>query len=124
MRYAHACLSARQPRSGTSLRLVNCAKTFADGTRALDAFNLDVQAARLAVEEKEALVRAQEDQVAQQQSALQQAASAKQQAEEQFKKLQEEYKARMAVTPADMMRVAKAYLVRENSVTGVLHRER
>jgi predicted Zn-dependent peptidase len=38
--------------------------------------------------------------------------------------IEEEYKARMAVTPADMMRVAKTYLVRENSVTGVLHRER
>jgi predicted Zn-dependent peptidase len=38
--------------------------------------------------------------------------------------IEEEHKARMAVTPADMMRVAKTYLVRENSVTGVLHRER
>ncbi|MFO7693918.1 MAG: pitrilysin family protein [Vicinamibacterales bacterium] len=38
--------------------------------------------------------------------------------------IEDEYKARMAVTPADMMRVAKTYLVRENSVTGVMHRER
>jgi predicted Zn-dependent peptidase len=38
--------------------------------------------------------------------------------------IEEEYKARMAVTPADLMRVAKAYLLRENSVTGVMHRER
>ena len=60
----------------------------------LAKFNLDVQAARLAVEEKDAMVRAQEDQVTQQQAALQQASSAKQQAEEQFKKLQEEYKSR------------------------------
>jgi predicted Zn-dependent peptidase len=30
----------------------------------------------------------------------------------------------MAVTPADIMRVAKTYLVRENGVTGVMHRER
>ena len=41
--------AARRPRSGTSLRLVNCAKTFADGTRALDAFNLDVQAGETVV---------------------------------------------------------------------------
>ena len=30
----------------------------------------------------------------------------------------------MAVTAADMMRVAKTYLNRDNSVTGVMHRER
>jgi predicted Zn-dependent peptidase len=38
--------------------------------------------------------------------------------------IEDEYKARMSVTAADMMRVAKTYLVRENSVTGVMHRER
>ena len=38
--------------------------------------------------------------------------------------IEEEYKQRMAVTAADMMRVAKTYLNRDNSVTGVMHRER
>ena len=30
----------------------------------------------------------------------------------------------MAVTPDDMMRVAKKYLTRDNSVTGVMEREK
>jgi predicted Zn-dependent peptidase len=30
----------------------------------------------------------------------------------------------MAVTAADLMRVAKTYLTRDNSVTGVMNRER
>jgi predicted Zn-dependent peptidase len=38
--------------------------------------------------------------------------------------IEDEYTQRMAVTAADMMRVAKTYLNRDNSVTGVLHRER
>ena len=38
--------------------------------------------------------------------------------------LEEQYKQRMAVTPADLMRVAKKYLTRDNSVTGVLEREK
>lgn len=41
--------SAGPTRTGTSLRLVNCAKTFADGTRALEAFDLDVQAGETVV---------------------------------------------------------------------------
>lgn len=40
---------ARRPLSGTSLRLVNCAKTFADGTRALQTLNLEVQAGETVV---------------------------------------------------------------------------
>jgi predicted Zn-dependent peptidase len=38
--------------------------------------------------------------------------------------LEEQYKQRMAVTPADLMRVAKKYFTRDNSVTGVLEREK
>jgi predicted Zn-dependent peptidase len=38
--------------------------------------------------------------------------------------LDEQYKNRMAVTAADMMRVAKKYFTRDNSVTGVLEREK
>jgi predicted Zn-dependent peptidase len=38
--------------------------------------------------------------------------------------LDDQYKSRMAVTPADMMRVAKKYFVRSNCVTGVLEREK
>ena len=38
--------------------------------------------------------------------------------------IEEQYKQRMAVTPADLMRVAKKYLTRDNSVTGVMDRER
>jgi predicted Zn-dependent peptidase len=38
--------------------------------------------------------------------------------------LEDEFKARMAITPADMMRVAKKYFTRDNCVTGVLERER
>jgi putative spermidine/putrescine transport system ATP-binding protein len=35
--------------SGTALRLVNCAKTFVDGTRALESFNLKVEAGETVV---------------------------------------------------------------------------
>lgn len=38
--------------------------------------------------------------------------------------LEEQFKQRMAVTPADLMRVAKKYYTRDNSVTGVLEREK
>ncbi len=38
--------------------------------------------------------------------------------------VEEQYKQRMAVTSADLMRVAKKYLTRDNSVTGVLEREK
>ncbi len=38
--------------------------------------------------------------------------------------IDEQYKQRMAVTPADLMRVAKTYFTRNNSVTGVLEREK
>jgi predicted Zn-dependent peptidase len=38
--------------------------------------------------------------------------------------LDEQFKQRMAVTPADLMRVAKKYFTRDNCVTGVLERER
>jgi predicted Zn-dependent peptidase len=38
--------------------------------------------------------------------------------------LDDQYKSRMAVTPADLMRVAKKYFVRDNCVTGVLEREK
>lgn len=38
--------------------------------------------------------------------------------------IEDQFKQRMAVTPADMMRVAKKYLTRDNSVTGVMERER
>jgi len=37
---------------------------------------------------------------------------------------EEQFKQRMAVTPADLMRVAKKYFTRDNSVTGVLEREK
>jgi predicted Zn-dependent peptidase len=42
----------------------------------------------------------------------------------QWQFIEEQYKRRMAVTPADLMRVAKKYLTRDNSVTGVLEREK
>jgi predicted Zn-dependent peptidase len=38
--------------------------------------------------------------------------------------IEEQFKQRMAVTPADLMRVATKYLTRDNSVTGVLEREK
>ena len=38
--------------------------------------------------------------------------------------IEEQFKQRMAVTPEDLMRVAKTYLLRENSVTGVMEREK
>jgi predicted Zn-dependent peptidase len=38
--------------------------------------------------------------------------------------LEEQYKQRMAVTPGDLMRVARIYFTRDNSVTGILERER
>ncbi|MCX6544531.1 MAG: pitrilysin family protein [Acidobacteria bacterium] len=38
--------------------------------------------------------------------------------------LEDEFKARMAVTPDDMMRVAKKYFTRDNCVTGVMEREK
>ena len=38
--------------------------------------------------------------------------------------IDEQFKQRMAVTPADLMRAAKKYFTRDNSVTGVLERER
>ena len=38
--------------------------------------------------------------------------------------LEEQYQQRMAVTPEEMMRVARLYLTRDNSVTGILERER
>jgi len=38
--------------------------------------------------------------------------------------LDEQYKLRMAVTPADLMRIAKKYFTRNNCVTGVLEREK
>jgi predicted Zn-dependent peptidase len=38
--------------------------------------------------------------------------------------IDEQFKQRMAVTPADMMRVAKKYFTRDNSVTGVMEREK
>lgn len=38
--------------------------------------------------------------------------------------IDERYKQRMAVTPADLMRVAKKYFTRDNSVTGVMEREK
>jgi predicted Zn-dependent peptidase len=38
--------------------------------------------------------------------------------------IEEQYKQRMAVTPDDLMRVAQKYFTRDNSVTGVLERER
>jgi predicted Zn-dependent peptidase len=38
--------------------------------------------------------------------------------------IEEQFKQRMAVTPADLMRVAKKYLTRDNSVTGVMEREK
>ncbi|HEX7485033.1 MAG TPA: pitrilysin family protein [Vicinamibacterales bacterium] len=38
--------------------------------------------------------------------------------------LEDQFKARMAVTPDDMMRVAKKYLTRDNCVTGVMEREK
>jgi predicted Zn-dependent peptidase len=37
--------------------------------------------------------------------------------------IDEQFKRRMAVTPDDMMRVAKKYLTRDNCVTGILERE-
>jgi predicted Zn-dependent peptidase len=38
--------------------------------------------------------------------------------------IEEQFKQRMAVTAEDMMRVAKKYLTKDNSVTGVLEREK
>jgi predicted Zn-dependent peptidase len=38
--------------------------------------------------------------------------------------LDEQFKQRMAVTPADLMRIAEKYFTRDNSVTGVLEREK
>jgi predicted Zn-dependent peptidase len=38
--------------------------------------------------------------------------------------LDEQFKQRMAVTAADLMRVAKRYFTRDNSVTGVLERQK
>ncbi len=38
--------------------------------------------------------------------------------------IDEQFKQRMAVTPADLMRVAQKYFTRDNSVTGVLEREK
>ncbi len=38
--------------------------------------------------------------------------------------IEEQYRRRMAVTPEDLMRVARKYFTRDNSVTGVLERER
>lgn len=38
--------------------------------------------------------------------------------------LEDQFKARMAVTPDDLMRVAKKYFTRDNCVTGVLEREK
>jgi predicted Zn-dependent peptidase len=38
--------------------------------------------------------------------------------------IDDQYKQRMAVTPEDLMRVAKKYFTRDNSVTGVLEREK
>jgi predicted Zn-dependent peptidase len=38
--------------------------------------------------------------------------------------IDEQYRQRMAVTPADLMRVAKTYFTRDNSVTGVLERQK
>jgi len=38
--------------------------------------------------------------------------------------LEEQYRRRMAVTPEDLMAVAQRYFRRDNSVTGVLERER
>ena len=38
--------------------------------------------------------------------------------------LDDQFKQRMAVTPDDMMRVAKKYLTRDNCTTGIMERER
>jgi predicted Zn-dependent peptidase len=38
--------------------------------------------------------------------------------------IDEQYKQRLAVTPQDLMRVAKKYFTRDNSVTGVMEREK
>ena len=38
--------------------------------------------------------------------------------------IEDQFKQRMAVTADDLMRVAKKYLTRDNSVTGVLEREK
>jgi predicted Zn-dependent peptidase len=42
----------------------------------------------------------------------------------QWQFIEEQFKQRMNVTPADLMRVAKKYFTRDNSVTGVLEREK
>jgi predicted Zn-dependent peptidase len=42
----------------------------------------------------------------------------------QWEFIQEQYEQRMAVTADDLMRVAQKYFTRDNSVTGVLERER
>jgi predicted Zn-dependent peptidase len=41
-----------------------------------------------------------------------------------WQSIEEQFKQRMAVTPDDLMRAAKTYFTRDNSVTGVLERER
>jgi len=38
--------------------------------------------------------------------------------------IEEQYRQRMAVTAEDLMRMAQKYFTRDNSVTGVLERER
>jgi predicted Zn-dependent peptidase len=38
--------------------------------------------------------------------------------------IEEQFRQRMATTPEDLMRVARKYLTRDNSVTGVLEREK
>jgi len=42
----------------------------------------------------------------------------------QWQFIEEQYQQRMAVTPEDLMRVAQRYFTRDNSVVGVLERER
>ena len=42
----------------------------------------------------------------------------------QWQFLEEQYRQRMAVTPEDLMRVAQKYFTKDNSVTGILERER
>jgi predicted Zn-dependent peptidase len=42
----------------------------------------------------------------------------------QWQFIEEQYRQRMAVTPADLMRVAKKYFTKDNSVTGVMEREK
>jgi predicted Zn-dependent peptidase len=42
----------------------------------------------------------------------------------QWQFIEEQYRQRMAVTPEDLMRVAQRYFTTDNSVVGVLERER